>query len=186
MARLNVILTLDEKDAILLLAERERRDPRAQARMRRALVALALAAAAVPALAEDGEFCARLADVVAAAPEKFRGFATAEVWTSAESYRARIALPHFDSCWVDQVGGAFFCLAQPAEPGAATPLAATIGDEVATCFANVASQTEELEAEPGVRRLIARWAIGGGRRVHLVERRPQRATAPGAVFLYVY
>ncbi len=154
--------------------------------MRRTVLALALAAATLPALADEPELCAGLRDVVAAAPEKFRKLATPEVWTSAEANRARVALPRFDSCWVDQVGGAFFCLAQPAEPGAATTLAATIGDEIATCYPVVARQTAEVEAEPGVKRLIARWAIGGGRRVHLVERRPQRATAPGAVFLYVY
>jgi hypothetical protein len=152
----------------------------------RAGVAGALAAlAAAGAAAQEPPLCAPLRDVLAQANAGFAALRTPEIWTSAESNRAKTTLPRFDACFVDQINPAFWCLARPEAPGAATAVAEAVRGEIAACHPLIARQEWDEQAEPGVRRYVAQWIPGAGRRMRLVERRPI-GDRPGSVFLYVY
>ena len=153
--------------------------------MRRPLAAAALLLLAPAASAQDWALCDGLRPIFAAGPERFRALRTEEVWTSAEANRASVTLPGFDSCYVDQVPPTFWCLARPAERGAATALGDSVRGRLDACFPVLTRRSWDEEAEPGVRRFVSQWPLGGERRLRLIERR--RADAgPGAVFLYVY
>jgi hypothetical protein len=149
----------------------------------RCAAALALCSSAA---AQDWALCDGLRPVLAAAPERFRSLRTEEVWTSAEVNRAKLTLPGFDACYVDQINPSFWCLARPPGPGPeTTKLGDTLRAKLDACFPVVARQSWDEEAEPGVRRFVSQWPLGGPRRMRLIERR--RADAgPGSLSFFLY
>jgi hypothetical protein len=153
--------------------------------MRRAALAAAASLAAAAAAAQEPPLCGPLREVSAQAATRFAALRGEEVWTSAESNRAKTTLPRFEACYVDQINPAFWCLARPDAPGAAIALGEAVRGELSACYPTVSRQEWDEEAEPGVRRFVTQWIPGVGRRTRLVERRPL-GDRPGALFLYVY
>ena len=102
------------------------------------------------------------------------------------AWSARIRLPGFDSCWVDDVTGAFWCRYRPETRAAGNRFAAENADMNEGCWpdAPTGQSIERGDGDSASSRWIQDWRIGGSRRLRLVHRRDM--VGPGAVFLYLY
>ncbi len=100
------------------------------------------------------------------------------------AWSARIRLPGFDSCWVDDVTGAFWCRHRPETRAAGNRFAAETADMIEGCWPDAPTGQSIERGDGGFSRWIQDWGIAGSRRLRLVHRRD--AAGSGAVFLYLY
>lgn len=146
--------------------------------------ALALALAASPAAGADP--CDILRRIVDAAPRSFAPLATGDYATLFESWRASETLPGFDSCWVDDLSRAFWCLHRAPGVAEAGRVAAVMADTLDACWAGAPTRQEIETGDDGFMRLIQDWFPGPERRIRLVHRRPRTGPGLSAVFVYFY
>jgi hypothetical protein len=158
---------------------------------RRALAALALllAAAASPAAGTPptaGEDSLALRRIMDAGPQRWRDLASTEFATRFDAWRARATLTGYESCWIDDVTGAFWCLYRAPGAAEAGRLAAAQAKLLDACWPGVPTDQAIEDAGGGVTRLIQDWHVAAERRVRLVQRRAVPADGLNAVFLYLY
>ena len=130
--------------------------------------------------------CTTLGEVLGAAPRQFRAVASDEYEMLFDSWRARITLPGFDTCWVDDVTRAFWCLHRANGVAEAGRTAARQAEHLDACWPAAATHQNIETGEDGVTRLIQDWIVAEGRRIRIVHRKPARGEGLSAVFLYVY
>lgn len=146
--------------------------------------ALALALGASPAAGTDP--CATIRSVVDAAPQSFAALATSDYATLFESWRAGVTLPGFDSCWVDDLSRAFWCLHRAPGVAEAGRFAAAMADTLDACWSGAPTRQEIETGDDGFMRLIQDWYPSPERRIRLVHRRPRSGPGLSAVFVYFY
>jgi hypothetical protein len=159
-----------------------------RAGLRGAWIAGALAStlwlAAPPAVGADP--CDQLRRIVESAPLKFGPLATSDYATLFESWRAGETLPGFDSCWVDDLSRAFWCLHRAPGVPEAGSVAAAMADRLDACWPGAPTRQEVETGDDGFMRLIQDWYPAPERRIRLVHRRPRSGPGLSAVFVYFY
>lgn len=163
---------------------------RSSRRSRAALVALSLALASAPAIgtppAAGAEDCLALHRIMDSGPQRWRDLASTEFATRFDAWRARATLPGYESCWIDDITGAFWCLNRAPGAAEAGRIAAAQARMLDACWPGVRTDQAIEDAGGGVTRLIQDWHVAPDRRVRLVQRRAATADGLNAVFLYLY
>lgn len=147
---------------------------------------LMLTTAPAPLAAQERALCVPLGEIIAAAPREFRVLRGEEYSTKFESWRARVTLPGFDACWIDDVSRSFWCLLQAPDMAAAGAQAERMRADVDACHAQAARGQSVEVMENNVTRAITEWSLTADRRARVVHRYPTRPPGLAAVFFYVY
>lgn len=149
---------------------------------------LAAAAAAGAVRAQDGPTaaCPALQRVLESAPQRFRDLTDKDYSTLFESWRAKETLPGFDSCWVDDITSAFWCLHRAPGDAEAARVADAQAHRIAACWSSAPTARISETGDDGITRIIQDWRPTPERRIRLVQRKPGAGAGLGAVFLYVY
>lgn len=137
-------------------------------------------------VAQEGAFCGQLTRIIEAAPREFRALKGEEYSTKFESWRARVTVSGFDSCWIDDVRHGFWCLNQAPTLDVATRLGAQIIDAVTSCHPVVRRQTLVETMDNDLTRATTEWTLEEARRIRVVERKSTSGRGIASVFFYVY
>jgi hypothetical protein len=150
--------------------------------LRGAIFVLLLGGLADSAAADESEFCRQLSLAVAAQPDKFRSLRTERFDNRLESFETDLTLQGFETCRVDPISHAYFCMARGLTNEAGDELAGELVQRVHSCYPHVRAEQGTDPASP-VRRTVTDWAFENGARIRIV-RRVYRDHL-GSVFLYV-
>ena len=151
-----------------------------------ALAALLALAATGAGAGEEHADCAPLVAVLDQAPSRFAALASTEYSTRFDARRATTTLPGFDSCWVDDVTRAFWCMRQSPDAREAGRTAAAQAELLERCWPGVPTRQDIERGDDGVTRLVQDWVLRERHRLRLVQRKPTSGPGLGSVFVYVY
>lgn len=152
------------------------------------LVAMLAAAPTGAARAQDNAAatCPALQRILDAAPRRFRDLTDKDYSTLFESWRAKETLPGLDSCWIDDITAAFWCLHRAQGDTEAVRVADAQARRIAACWPSAPTARMSETGDDGITRIIQDWRPTPERRIRLVQRKPGAGVGLGAVFLYVY
>jgi hypothetical protein len=161
---------------------RIRRRARPWALARYAIVSTLVLSVPSAARAQDTAFCDALRAVIAAAPDKFRALRSERFDRALDSFESDARIPGFETCRVDALQPAFYCMAHKLSDEQAASLTADTKRRVAACLPD-AAPVETIDMKSPIPRLVTEWSLRGGRQIRLVRRDYPRQ--PGSVYLYV-
>lgn len=134
------------------------------------------------AYADESDFCSQLSIVVAEQPSKFKRLRSDRFDNQLESFETDLMLPGFETCRIDAISPAYFCMQRQLTNEAGDMLAGELVQRVHSCYPHVRAD-QALDPASVVQRQVTDWIFDNGTHIRVV-RRVYRDHL-GSVFIYV-